>query len=586
LNIIGISAFYHDSACCLIADGKLVAAAQEERFTRIKHDPGLPINAFLWCLKQGELTIDNIDCIAFYEVPGEKLQRQLSMALPDFPPSGISHLLELNPRRAENAICERLGYSGKIQFVPHHLSHAASSFYYSEFPESALMVVDAVGEWATTSYGTADSNGCTLFDQVDFPDSIGLLYSTITSYLGFSVNDSEYKVMGLAAYGKPLYIDKIQQLIKTGTKGDFHLDASFFDFSSSKKMYTKLLTELLGQPPRLPEEKITECHKDIASSLQIVVEEILLQKVRYLHQQVPSDQLCLAGGVALNCVANGRIKRESPFKKLFIQPAAGDAGTCIGAATVVLHRLTEIKPDKLKMSNSLLGPSINNSEVIRLLEAGLTRYHNYEGKEDKLLHEVAAGLAEGKVVGWCYGRMEFGPRALGARSILGSPSDPDMQNHINVMVKKRETFRPFGPAVTEEDADRYFDLDAPSPYMLITTQAKKWVSLPSVTHADGSARVQTVSHKEQPRFHRLLKIFEKIHGHPVLLNTSFNMQGEPIVCTPEDAIICFIKSGLDILVLGDILLYKEEVPVVWREWFYGYDNKEKKNNNNDVYAML
>ncbi|WP_139487906.1 carbamoyltransferase family protein [Brevibacillus dissolubilis] len=555
LNIIGISALYHDSACCLLQDGVLVAAAEEERFTRIKHDPSMPVHALRYCLETAGLSITDIDCIAYYEFPETKLARQLwsgyDIEQPDLKK-------RLDPTRPEREIRELLGYHGRIEYVGHHLSHAASSFYFSGFQESAIMTVDGVGEWATTTYGYGKDHEVTMLEQVNFPDSIGLLYSAITSYLGFKVNSGEYKVMGLAPYGKPIYAEQLRQLITLKEKGQYELDLSYFDFISGNKMYSDKLIELLGQPPRKPETEISQFYKDISRSLQLVLEEILLEKVNYLYEVTKSDNLCLAGGVALNCVANGKIKEQGPFKNLFVQPAANDAGCALGAAAVAHTRLSGQSIGQKQMEHVYLGAEYSNSEIRRVLEATSLNYEDYDGDNDKLIERTASLIAHGKVIGWFQGRMEFGPRALGARSILADPRDPKMRDLINAMVKKREGFRPFAPAVLEEKMLEHFALDAPSPFMLRTCQVVSPLDLPAITHVDGSARVQTVSDKTHPLFTALIREFDKQTGCPIVLNTSFNVRGEPIVMTPYDAIACFITTQIDCLVLGNFVIERSK----------------------------
>jgi carbamoyltransferase len=554
-NIIGISCFFHDAACCLLKDGVLVAAAEEERFSRNKHDAGIPKRAFNYCLEEGGLTIDDIDCVVYYEEPAKKLARQVWMMLSGGLPAKKKILTRLDPHRPEREIREVLGYDGRIEYVGHHEAHAASTFYYSGFKDAAILTVDGVGEWDTTSYGRGNGNGLEILETVEFPHSLGLLYSTITGYLGFEVNEGEYKVMGLAPYGKPRHVDLIRKLIINQPGGQYLLDLRYFDFTSFKRMYSDEMLSLLGHPPREPKTEILDFHKDLARSLQYVLEEILMDKLQYLRQLTGVENLCMAGGVALNCVANGRIKREGPFKRMFVQPAAGDSGGALGAAAIAHTRLTNGKAESLStLRHAYLGPAFSSEEVASFVESTGVAAQDFRGREAELLEGVAQRLAAGKIVGWFHGRMEFGPRALGARSILADPRGEKTQDRINSIIKQRESFRPFAPAVLEERAAAHFDLDHPSRYMLETCQVKSPIKLPAITHVDGSARVQTVDGDTNPRFARLLRAFERLTGCPILLNTSFNLNYEPIVCTPVDALICFIRSGLDVLVLEDFVI--------------------------------
>jgi carbamoyltransferase len=558
-NVIGISCFFHDAACCLLKDGVLIAAAEEERFSRNKHDAGIPKGAFNYCLEEGGLTIDQIDCVAYYEEPAKKLARQIWMMLPGLP-SEKKVLARLDPRRPEREIREVIGYDGPIEYVGHHQAHAASTFYYSGFKEAAILTVDGVGEWDTTSFGRGNGNGLEILETVEFPHSLGLLYSTITGYLGFEVNEGEYKVMGLAPYGKPRHVDLIRKLIVDQPGSQYVLDLRYFDFTSFNRMYSDEMLSLFGHPPRQPRTEILDFHKDLARSLQYVLEEVLMGKIAYLHELTGSENLCMAGGVALNCVANGRIKREGPFKRLFVQPAAGDSGGALGAAAIAHKRRTNGKTESLStFRHAYLGPSFSSEEVTSFVQSTGIKSRDFRGREADLLEVVARNLAAGKVVGWFHGRMEFGPRALGARSILADPRDNTMQDRINSIIKQRESFRPFAPAVLEDRAAVHFDLDHASRYMLETCLVKSPIKLPAITHVDGSARVQTVDGDTNPRFARLLHTFERLTGCPILLNTSFNLNYEPIVCTPADALICFIRSGLDVLVLEDYIIDRSAV---------------------------
>jgi carbamoyltransferase len=552
MNIIGISAHFHDAAACLLQNGQLVAAAEEERFSRIKHDSSLPLSAFRYCLEAGGIAITDIDCIAYYEQPVKKLERQLVTSLPDLPPTRRGSLFRLDPRRPERELREIFGFEGPLRFYDHHLSHAASAYYYSGFKEAATFTVDGVGEWATTSYGRGADGKLELFEEVEFPNSIGLLYSAITGYLGFEINEGEYKVMGLAPYGQPTFVEAIRSLVTDGPDGQFEVQERYLDFMQENRLYRDTLCDLLKGPPRKAESEITGRHRDIARSLQVVLEELLLAKVTYLHRKCPSDNLCLAGGVALNCVANARIVREGPFADVFIQPAAGDAGGALGAAALADAELAGRRsPSRLR--HVYWGPSLSSSGTAVCIEK-LPGTEDFRGRTPELLERTAELLAAGNVIGWSHGRMEFGPRSLGTRSILADPRQPEMQELINRKIKMREGFRPFAPAVLADEAERHFQLDHPSPFMLETALVCSPIPLPAITHVDGSARVQTVSRKDSPRFYDLIAAFWRRTGCPILLNTSFNVRGEPIVCDHVDALLCFIKTEIDWLVLGDFII--------------------------------
>jgi len=589
VHVIGLSAFYHESACCLLSDGELVAAAAEERFSRVKHDPRLPVEAFRFCLEAGGIGIDQVDAVAYYEEPVSKLARQL-WSRPWR--SGVADPRELpwlDPGQPERAIRERLGFDGPLLTFPHHLSHAASAFYFSGFPEAAIFTVDGVGEWATTTYGRArrdptdGDRDLELFEEVRFPHSLGLLYSTVTSYLGFRVNGGEYKVMGLAPYGEPRYADAVRQLVSSGPGGSYTLDLRYFDFVGGSRMESPALWELFEGPPRKPGEELTRRHRDVARSVQQVLEEILLEKARYLHDRVPSPNLAMAGGVALNCVAVGRIARETPFERVFVQPAAGDSGTCLGAAALAWRQLTGRAPAAgplaYQMAGPLAGPSWGHvflgprwsgDEVAEIMAATGLPATDFRGRTDALVEEAARRLAAGQVIGWFQGAMELGPRALGARSILANPLDPGMRDRLNRTIKRREDFRPFAPAVLAERAAEHFELGHPSPFMLETCRVSSPLELPAVTHVDGSARPQTVHRESSPRFARLLEAFERRTGCPVLLNTSLNVRGEPIVCSPVDALFTLTDAGLDALVIESSLVDRrglpEELPATLEAW--------------------
>ena len=567
LNVVGISAHFHDAACCVLQDGQIVAAAQEERFSRVKHDPSMPRAAFRYCLEAAGLTIADVDCVAYYENPVKKLGRQLWMGLPHVPPATPHSLFRLDAMRPEREIREVLGFEGPIEYFDHHQSHAASSYYYSGFSDAALLTVDAVGEWATTTYGRAEGSRLELFEEVRFPDSLGLLYSAVTSYLGFDVNDAEYKVMGLAPHGEPRYVDQVRSLIIVQDDGQFRLDMRYFEFLGGARMYSPELCRLFDAPAREPESALTPFAMDVARSLQVVLEDILLEKAKYLHHRAPSANLCLAGGVALNCVAVERIVKAGPFNRVFVQPAASDAGGALGAAALAHVRRTGERPDARPLAHVFLGPSFDADVVAELFRSSPARVEDFRQREPDLIGATVDRLSSGKVVGWFQGRMEFGPRALGNRSILADPRRPDMRERINALVKKREAFRPFAPAVLASKAAEHFELDHAAPFMVETCRVRSPLELPAVTHVDGTARVQTVDRDANPRFALLLEAFETRTGCPILLNTSFNVRGEPIVCTPVDALLCFIHSDLDCLVLEDLLLDREALPDSWLRWF-------------------
>lgn len=554
-NIIGISALYHDSACCLLRDGVLKAAVQEERFTRLKNDHSIPYQALMYCLQKEGLAITDIDCVAYYEQPYKKLERQVWSGYDMNDPELAG---KMDPKRPEREIRELLGYEGPIKYYEHHQSHAASSYYFSGFQSAAILTVDGVGEWATTTYGRGSGHELTLFEEVRFPDSIGLLYSTITSYLGFKVNDGEYKVMGLAPYGKAVYLDKIFSLIKSGEKGTYRLCREYFDFIAGDTMYADKIVELFGRPARKKTEKMEQFHADVAKSLQVALETILLEKTNYLYDVTGEENLCMAGGVALNCVANGHILRKGPYKKMFVQPASNDAGCAMGAAALAHVEIHGTHPGPGPLKHAYLGPRYNNEEIGIMLEGTEINYKNFVNDTGTLLKEVSKRLADGQVIGWMHGSMEFGPRALGARSILADPRHPEMRDRINAMVKKREGFRPFAPAVLDEKKEEYFELDHPSPFMLETCQVKPGAAFPAITHVDNSARVQTVTKETNERFASLLETFGELTGCYMLLNTSFNVNNEPIVCTPEDALRCFINTDIDCLVLENYIIDRSD----------------------------
>ncbi len=586
MNILGISAFYHDSAACFVRDGKIVAAAQEERFTRKKHDSRFPTFAIEYCLKEGGVTAKDLDIVAFYDKPFLKFERILESYLA-YAPKGISSFLQAVPMWIKQKLWmksfieEELGYEGKILFPEHHESHAASAFFPSPFQEAAFLTMDGVGEWATTSFGTGRDNSIAIHSEIKFPHSLGLLYSAFTYYTGFKVNSGEYKVMGLAPYGRPVYKDLIlKELIDLKEDGSFKLNMEYFEYVAGLRMTNKKFHKLFGAPPRKPESRVTRREMDLARSIQEVTEEVMLRITRYVHQRTGMKHLCLAGGVALNCVGNGRILREGPFEKIWIQPASGDAGGALGAALYAWYhylqnpRVADGKKDS--MSGSYLGPEFSKNEIREFLMKN--NIPHKELVDDEVAGTVADLIAREKVIGWFQGRMEFGPRALGGRSIIGDSRSPGMQEQMNLKIKFRESFRPFAPSVTAEKVSEYFEMNCESPYMLLVASVREGLrremtaeekrlegidllnvkrsEIPAVTHVDYSARVQTITPEQNPRFYQLIRKFGEKHGCPVVINTSFNVRGEPIVCTPEDAFRCFMRTHMDYLVLGNFLIDK------------------------------
>jgi carbamoyltransferase len=586
MNIVGISSHFHDSAACLLQDGQLVAAAQEERFTRVKHDASIPRHAFLYCLREAGLRPADIDYVAYYENPFRKLERQLWMGLPDIPITFPHRVHQLDPHRPEREIRGTLGLECPLVYTDHHRSHAASAFFYSGFPEAAVLTVDGVGEWDTLTYGYGRGATLELTGCLEFPHSIGLLYSTITAYLGFEVNDGEYKVMGLAPYGKPVHTDTLFRLIRRHEKDAFELDLRYFAFLKTNRMYSPELEALLGRPARAKESWLEAFHMDIARSLQDVLETLLLEKTRYLHGLGYSENLCMAGGVALNCVANARILREGPFRRLFVQPGASDAGSCLGAAALAHAEKTGTPPAVRRMKNLYLGPAYSHREIRGLFAESDVGFRDFHGREDDLLRYVAEKLAANRVIGWFDHRMEFGPRALGARSILADPRVADMRDRINAAVKKREGFRPFAPSVLEERCAEFFEIDHVSPFMLETCQARYTEGFPAITHCDGSARVQTVNEEDNGRYYRLIRAFDRLTGCPMLLNTSFNLRGEPIVNTPMEAFLCFVRSAIDVLVLGDIVIERSDLSPKILEWYGDTLPLLREGVSNAVYTFL
>ncbi len=562
MTILGISAFYHDSAAALVRDGQLVAAAQEERFTRKKHDYSFPNDAIDFCLRHAGITAEDLDAVAYYEKPFVKFERILFTYLGTFPRSFRSYTkampLWLKQKLwIPHLIRKELDYDGKIYFTEHHQSHAAAAFLVSPFEEAAILTLDGVGEWTTATMGVGRGNQIKLLKEIHFPHSLGLFYSALTYYLGFRVNSAEYKVMGLAPYGEPEFMNKMWELIRVEPDGSFALNMRYFAFDYGLTMTGRSFEKLFGRPRRQPEENLTDFHKAVAASAQKMLEEVVLNAARALKRETGQKRVCLAGGVALNSVANGRLLREGIFEEMFVQPAASDAGSAVGAAFFVTNQLLD-QPRHFQMTHAYWG----TPETTEKTEYFLKQYEIPHEKlvEETLLKKTARLLAEGKIVGWFQGRSEFGPRALGNRSILADPRRADMKDTINARVKFREAFRPFAPSVLAERAGEYFDIDRPSPFMLLVAPVKQPEKIPAVTHVDGTARLQTVSKTENPRFYRLLQAFEEEAGVPVLLNTSFNVRGEPIVDTPKEAFICFMRTGLDALVLGNFLLLKSEMP--------------------------
>ncbi|MCG8557738.1 MAG: carbamoyltransferase [Proteobacteria bacterium] len=588
--ILGISAFYHDSAAALVVDGRIVAAAQEERFTRKKHDHHFPQRALEYCLDQAGLSASQLDYVGFYDKPVLKFERLLETYVA-YAPRGYRSFMKAMPLwlreklHIPRALSKGLGgaYTRKFIFTEHHESHAASAFFPSPFEEAAVLTLDGVGEWATASVGVGRGNELSLVQEMHFPHSIGLLYSAFTYFTGFRVNSGEYKLMGLAPYGEPRFAQlMLDKLLDLKPDGSLRMDMRYFNYCHGLTMTSSKMDKLFGGPPRKPEAPITQREMDIAASIQQVTEEIMLRCARHAHEVTGQRNLCLAGGVALNCVGNGRIARESPFDQIWIQPAAGDAGGALGTALFIWHQLLGNERrvgHSDSQTGSLLGPRFDLDEIRRFLDAQGASYHVY-GDDRQLCRRVAELLNQEKVVGWMQGRMEFGPRALGSRSILGDPRSSRMQSVMNLKIKFRESFRPFAPSVLKEHAQEYFGLGqgTESPYMLVVApvvEAKRAKTngssamgldklkvvrseVPAITHVDYSARVQTVDGERHGRYYRLLKEFYSQSGCPVLINTSFNVRGEPIVCTPEDAYRCFLATNMDVLVLEDVVLLKDE----------------------------
>lgn len=585
MNILGISAFYHDSAACLVRDGMIISAAQEERFTRKKHDHRFPLNAITYCLKEGGIDQEDLDVVAFYDKPFQKFDRLLSTYL-TYAPMGLASFIKAMPLWLKQKlwikdhIAEALNFDGKIIFPEHHQSHAASAFFPSPFQDAAFLTVDGVGEWTTSSYGIGEGNSIEIQGELHFPHSLGLLYSAFTYFTGFRVNSGEYKLMGLAPYGQPQYVNVIkEELIDLKDDGSFKMNMRYFNFAAGLTMTNCKFAKLFGGPPRKPESEITQREMDMASSIQVVTEEILLKMASHVHRETEKANLVLAGGVALNCVGNGRLLREGPFENIWIQPAAGDAGGALGAALFgwyqYLDQPRETKSERDSQQGSYLGPAYPETEIKAYLDSHKIPYHRLG--DDELLTTVAQLMADEKVIGWFQGRMEFGPRALGNRSIIGDARSPKMQSTMNLKIKYRESFRPFAPSVLSEKVSDIFALDEESPYMLLVAPVNEelWVeqkrgqvgldmintprsTVPAITHVDQSARIQTVNAVDNPRYHALISKFEELTGSPVIINTSFNVRGEPIVRSPDEAFTCFMRTDMDHLVLGTFLLNKSE----------------------------
>ena len=596
MYILGISAFYHDSAACILCDGEIVAAAQEERFTRKKHDSGFPHHAIQYCLKEAEITADQINSVVFYEKPFVKFERLLETYLA-FAPKGFKSFAMAMPvwikdklfqksaliKKLKVTLDEDVDWSKRLMFSEHHLSHAASAFYPSPFESAAILTLDGVGEWTTTSLAVGKDNKLKVLKEIHFPHSLGLLYSAFTYYTGFKVNSGEYKVMGLAPYGEPRYSELIcEKLITIAEDGSFQLDMSYFDYATGLTMTNKKFHDLFGGPPRAAEAELTQREMDLAASIQKVTEYIVSRLAKNIARETGERNLCLAGGVALNCVANGILLRERIFDNIWIQPAAGDAGGALGAALSIWHlhynKKRKISVDRDSMKGAYLGPEFSNDEIETDLRACGAVFKKLTEKE--LIEQVASALANEKAIGWMQGRMEFGPRALGGRSIIADPRSPMMQKQLNLKVKYRESFRPFAPSVLREDVNDWFEHDADSPYMLLVANIQKnkrlvmtaeedtlfgidklnvpRSSIPAITHVDYSARIQTVHADTNRRYHAVISKFKEKTGCPLVVNTSFNVRGEPIICSTVDAFKCFMGTDLDLLAVGNYLLTKEE----------------------------
>ena len=613
MNILGISAYYHDSAACIIQDGKILAAQQEERITRKKHDSDFPVNSINYCLHSQNIHPNELDYIVFYDKPFLKFERILETYLA-FAPKGFKSFSKSLPLWIKDKLFQKTNIinslkklwgdnvvtelSKKLLFSEHHLSHAASAFYPSPFKDAAILTMDGVGEWTTTSLAIGKDKNIEVIKEIHFPHSIGLLYSAITYFTGFKVNSGEYKVMGLAPYGQPKYVNLIKDhLIDIKDDGSFFLNMNYFDYCTGLKMTSDKFIKLFNRPPRVSETKISQFEMDLAASIQSVTEEVVIKLAKNIAETTKEDNLCLAGGVALNCVANGKLNKEKIFKNIWVQPASGDAGGAIGAALCVYHMALnnerKIQDGIDSMKGSFLGPSYTNKQIKDELDELNAVYEELE--TNKLIEKTAIALSEGKAIGWHQGRMEFGPRALGGRSILADPRSPDIQKQLNLKIKYRESFRPFAPSILSEKVSDWFEFDDESQYMLMVAKIKKDKQLkmtlneeglfgieklnvprstiPAVTHVDYSARIQTVHYDTNPRYYKLLEKFYDLTGCPVLVNTSFNVRGEPIVCSPKDAFLCFMGTEMDILSIGNFILFKDK------------QNKELKVNYKDRYEL-
>ena len=603
MYVLGISAFYHDSAACLIRDGEIISAAQEERFTRKKHDPSFPLHAAKYCLEEAGISPEELTHVVFYEKPFVKFERLLETYLA-FAPKGFRSFASAMPlwirdklfqksiltKQLSEAFGQDINWRERLLFSEHHLSHAASAFYPSPFDRAAVITLDGVGEWTTTSFAIGQGKDLEIIKEIHFPHSLGLLYSAFTYYTGFKVNSGEYKVMGLAPYGEPKYAELIREnLINVADDGSFQLDMSYFDYATGLTMTNKKFDALFGGPPRTSETNLTQREMDLASSVQKVTEDVILQMARGIASETGESNLCLAGGVALNCVANGILTREKIFDKIWIQPAAGDAGGALGAALSVWYlqhaKKRMIVENTDAMQGSYLGPEFSDRAVIKELDECGAKYHELNSND--LVERVALALTENNAIGWFQGRMEYGPRALGGRSIIADPRSPTMQKQLNLKVKYRESFRPFAPSVLREHVDGWFEHSTDSPYMLLVADVKEdkrrtmseqeeslfgieklnvpRSSVPAITHVDYSARIQTVHKATNPRFHAVIDAFYKKTGCPMVVNTSFNVRGEPIVCSPTDAFKCFMGTELDVLVVGNCILFKEEQAIELKE---------------------
>ncbi|MBD3310554.1 hypothetical protein GF351_05015 [Candidatus Woesearchaeota archaeon] len=573
MYVLGISCYYHDSSAALIKDGRIIAAAQEERFTRKKHDTSFPINAVRFCLKSQNIDINDVGHVGFYEKPFIKFERVLSQHLQMFPRSYKTFLSSMpswinEKLRVVRKLRKTLKYKGDVIFVEHHMAHAAT-YLVSPFDKAAIVTVDGVGEWTTTAYGVGEGNDIKLIKELKFPSSLGLLYSAITAYLGFSVNNSEYKVMGLSPYGmmdkkKNIYYRKLKNVIDIKDDGSFRMDMSYFVYHFKDRMPSKKLCELMDGPVRKPETEITQRHKDIAAALQMIYEEALFKILKHVHKVTRSDNLVIGGGCGLNSVANGKLLRNTPFKRFWSQPDPGDGGTSLGVAAYVYHAILRGKREQ-HLKDAYLGPGYTTEDIRSFLETNRIKHKEFKD-EKELVKTTAKLIKDDNVVGWFQGRMEWGPRALGSRSILSNATNPQMQEILNLKVKHREKFRPFAPVVCEDDALTYFDCDKPVPeptdfMLMVYPILERWrKKIPSVTHVDGSGRLQSIRREQNSLYYDLIKEFGRITGIPILINTSFNIRGEPIVCTPHDAYKCMMGTGVDYLVMGKFLVRREDNP--------------------------